>query len=62
LIDKANVNQVYDIISSDGNYYLLFTEKEAKSEIIIAPEQLKILLNYFKEQRSSGVPWDDGNF
>ena len=62
LIDKANVNQIYDIISSNGNYYLLFMEGEIRSEITIAPGQLKILLNCFKKQQSSGVPWDDGNF
>jgi len=62
LINKANVNQVYDIISSDGNYYLLFMEGEIRSEITIVPEQLKILLNCFKKQQSSGIPWDDGNF
>jgi len=58
LIDKANANQIYDIISSNGNYYLLFLG----GEITITPGELKILLNCFKKKQSSGVPWDDGNF
>jgi len=62
LIGKANVNQIYDIISCNGNYYLLFTEGETKSEITIVPGELKILLNCFKKQQSSGAFRDDGDF
>ena len=62
LIGKANANQIYDIISSNGNYYLLFMEGEIKSEITIAPGELKVLLNCFKKQQLSGVPWDNGKF
>lgn len=59
---KGGFSEIYDIIGSNGNYYLLFMDKNIKSDVTIAPGELKIILNCFKKEQPKGVPWDDGNF
>jgi len=60
IIGKRSIGEIYDIISSNGNYYLLFMDGEVRSEATIIPGELKILLNCFKKEKPTGLPWDDG--
>ena len=60
--EKRGFSKIYDVINSNGNYYLLFIDGDAKSEVTITPGELKIILNCFNKEESKELPWDDGNF
>ena len=60
--EKRGFSNIYDVINSNGNYYLLFMDGDAKSEVTIAPGELKIILNCFKKKKSKELPWGNGNF
>ncbi|MDP3093281.1 MAG: hypothetical protein Q8N16_00780 [bacterium] len=56
------VNEIYDIIAADGNYYLLFMEGEVRSEVTVTPGELKDLLNSFKDTRTPGASGNEDDF